>query len=422
MGSALAATAYKVKIASPLGWQKFIGTNAVPMLTSTLSAYQNEFRITTSASANMDPRVIFYFHDDINTIFPAVGIYGQDPYDPVRPSFSITGGNIRLQAGTGQGAYWYDNMQGVTHVPGANTISKVTVSGGIVVGVSDINISTLTAGGGYWSYSSSLINNQYDYLYPATGVLNLYVGGSITAVTPLGDRPNKFGSTNFTGYGTFGSYLDVGGNVSANNLISNSNIEVKAGGTDYTLKWDGSAGTLMLYDIAVEPKFIIDTNTLSRALALTGASFFTGDMSVSGNSSNEALAVTGNSFFSGDLSVNGIKNFKIDHPDPAKTKNYYLIYSSLEGPEVGIYVRHLFKIENEYTVELPYYWKYFIKQESLQVICDAEEYLERETNMERVIFKRTFSCHKKIIDASILIMAERIINEEFVIEKQKDIS
>jgi hypothetical protein len=59
----------------------------------------------------------------------------------------------------------------------------------------------------------------------------------------------------------------------------------------------------------------------------------------------------------------GTKNFKIDHPlDP---KNKDLIYSCLEGPEIGVYVRG--RIVNETEIELPNYWKNLVDRNSISV-------------------------------------------------------
>jgi hypothetical protein len=59
----------------------------------------------------------------------------------------------------------------------------------------------------------------------------------------------------------------------------------------------------------------------------------------------------------------GVKNFRIDHPlDP---KNKDLIYSCLEGPEIGVYIRG--RITNENEIELPDYWKELVDRNSISV-------------------------------------------------------
>jgi len=65
----------------------------------------------------------------------------------------------------------------------------------------------------------------------------------------------------------------------------------------------------------------------------------------------DELIVSGNVFVQGTLDAH-TKNFKIDHPTK---EGYYLIHSSLEGAERGIY--HRGKLENSNIIELPDYWE-----------------------------------------------------------------
>jgi hypothetical protein len=59
----------------------------------------------------------------------------------------------------------------------------------------------------------------------------------------------------------------------------------------------------------------------------------------------------------------GTKNFKIDHPlDP---KNKDLIYSCLEGPEIGVYIRG--RLTNRNEIELPIYWKELVDISTISV-------------------------------------------------------
>ena len=58
-----------------------------------------------------------------------------------------------------------------------------------------------------------------------------------------------------------------------------------------------------------------------------------------------------------------VKNFRIDHPlDP---KNKYLVYSSLEGPEVGVYF--LGRLRNSDEILIPKYWKALVDSSSITV-------------------------------------------------------
>jgi len=65
----------------------------------------------------------------------------------------------------------------------------------------------------------------------------------------------------------------------------------------------------------------------------------------------DTLIVSGNVFVDGTLDA-ATKNFKINHPT---MPGYYLVHSSLEGPERGIY--HRGKLKTSSTIHLPDYWK-----------------------------------------------------------------
>ena len=100
----------------------------------------------------------------------------------------------------------------------------------------------------------------------------------------------------------------------------------------------------------------------------TGGAFLTGStstnngipISVSGSGALEVqsnltfdgnvLNIIGNVFVQGTLDA-ATKNFKIDHPT---IPEYYLVHSSLEGPERGIYYRGKLKAID--TIHLPDYW------------------------------------------------------------------
>jgi hypothetical protein len=65
----------------------------------------------------------------------------------------------------------------------------------------------------------------------------------------------------------------------------------------------------------------------------------------------DLLTISGSIFVNGTLDA-ATKNFKIDHPT---MEGYYLVHSSLEGPERGIYYRG--KLKTSDTIHLPDYWK-----------------------------------------------------------------
>ena len=94
--------------------------------------------------------------------------------------------------------------------------------------------------------------------------------------------------------------------------------------------------------------------------SITGSlsgSIITTDFTYSG----DVLNVLGDVFVQGTLDA-ATKNFKIDHPTK---EGYYLVHSSLEGPERGIY--HRGKLHNIDTIHLPEYWEVLVEEENITV-------------------------------------------------------
>jgi len=105
------------------------------------------------------------------------------------------------------------------------------------------------------------------------------------------------------------------------------------------------------YNIAVS-QYLSDlsgsssTSTGSFTGSFTGSNFST-DFTFEG----DTLNVLGDVFVQGTLDA-ATKNFRIQHPT---MEGYYLIHSSLEGPERGIYYRGKLKTNN--IIHLPDYWE-----------------------------------------------------------------
>jgi len=61
--------------------------------------------------------------------------------------------------------------------------------------------------------------------------------------------------------------------------------------------------------------------------------------------------------------LNGtVKNFRIRHQSK---EGFDLVYSSLEGPEIGVYIRG--KAELDSVVELPDYWIWLVDESTISV-------------------------------------------------------
>jgi len=94
----------------------------------------------------------------------------------------------------------------------------------------------------------------------------------------------------------------------------------------------------------------------TASFAQGGEGLFSGTFSGSNYSTEftfdgDTLIVSGNVFVDGTLDA-ATKNFKIQHPT---MEGYYLLHSSLEGPERGIYHRGKLSVSN--IIHLPDYWK-----------------------------------------------------------------
>ena len=105
------------------------------------------------------------------------------------------------------------------------------------------------------------------------------------------------------------------------------------------------------FNIAIS-QYISD---LSGSFGASSTGSFTGSFTGSNYSTDftfegDTLNVLGDVFVQGTLDAS-TKNFKIQHPT---MPGYYLVHSSLEGPERGMYVRG--KLKTSDTIHLPDYW------------------------------------------------------------------
>jgi len=99
-----------------------------------------------------------------------------------------------------------------------------------------------------------------------------------------------------------------------------------------------------------------------------------------------------------------VKNFDIEHP--TKKNPWRLRYTSLEGPEAGVYIRG--KMEGENVISLPEYWKDLIHEESITVSITpvsgyADYYVDSISTKEIVIGRKGDG----IFNFHYIIMGER---------------
>jgi len=118
-----------------------------------------------------------------------------------------------------------------------------------------------------------------------------------------------------------------------------------------------------MYAVSASHEIVHETSSSfaeTASFAQGGDGEFTGSFTGSFSGSNystdftfdgDTLIVSGNVFVDGTLDA-ATKNFKIQHPT---MEGYYLLHSSLEGPERGIYHRGKLSVSN--IIHLPDYWK-----------------------------------------------------------------
>jgi hypothetical protein len=132
------------------------------------------------------------------------------------------------------------------------------------------------------------------------------------------------------------------------------------GSLDGTASFADSAtsASYALYAVSASYEIITEESSSfseTASFAQSGRGEFGGTFSGSNYSTEftfdgDVLNVLGNVFVQGTLDAS-TKNFKIQHPT---MPGYYLVHSSLEGPERGMYVRG--KLKTSDTIHLPDYW------------------------------------------------------------------
>ena len=183
-------------------------------------------------------------------------------------------------------------------------------------------LKTLTLGAGL-AYS----NGMFVIVTP-NGLPSIYMLGNVTAYN-ASTGVLTFNCTELAGSGTYTNWI--------------INLSGQSGGTSGTSGTSGAG-------------FDISGSTSSGLLSLvrsgSDAVRVNQDLTfvTSSGTTSSLLTVVGDIFVQGTLSA-ATKNFKINHPT---MPGYYLVHSSLEGPEKGIYYRG--KLKTNHIIHLPDYW------------------------------------------------------------------
>ena len=158
------------------------------------------------------------------------------------------------------------------------------------------------------------------------------------------------------------------------------------------------------------PLNIQPTCSASLAMKVDGDSKFVGD----GKTGPDAIVVEGDMFVSGAVDCGNKgklaarfgaadgrpKPFDIQHP--TKGEGHRLRYACIEGPEVGVYHRGRLKESN--VIELPYYWKDLVDENSitvqLQPIGSNQNLVIQEFNNEFIVIAEDSTNTDLITDLS----------------------
>lgn len=184
--------------------------------------------------------------------------------------------------------------------------------------------------------------------------------------------------------------------------------------------YDLEYGTYQYYaQSATAPSVVFDING-TETFSVTGISSLSGTSNIQGYQS-----VTGDIDILGDINVNGLKNFRIDHPDPLKANDHYLVYSALEGPKPSVYLDGELK-QNRFTnniyIKLPSYFKYLVLKDTIRVYLESVGYKKHEYVKNIDIDNDKITIRKNFFKKSHLnyfIMADRKLKNKFEVEIKK---
>ena len=127
---------------------------------------------------------------------------------------------------------------------------------------------------------------------------------------------------------------------------------------------------------------------------------------ISGGSSVDTIHVVGDMFVTGAVDCGNKgklasrfaaadaspKPFDLVHP--TKGKGHRLRYACIEGPEAGVYYRGRLKESN--VIELPYYWKDLVHEDSisvqLQPIGSSQDIIVMDFNNEKITLSGNVDC------------------------------
>ena len=268
-----------------------------------------------------------------------------------------------------------------------------------------------------------------------TGSYNILIGDSAGLTLNSGSNNTIIGSISAPTTSSTGLLLIGAG--------STSRIYIDATGSGYisgSLAYTGSLlGTSSYASATNNIGDAISNNTDDYLLTATGGSTINGESNLTfggsiltlGGGAGITLSGGGNIDIGGGQ-LNGVagsavnvdtvnasvKNFDIKHPTPALKDSHRLRYSSLEGPEISVYIRG--RLTNNNTIELPHYWVDLVHENSITVnltsIGNPQELYVTSANNKKV----TIEIKEGNIDCYYIIYGERKDVNKLVVEYIKE--
>ena len=209
--------------------------------------------------------------------------------------------------------------------------------------------------------------------------IGLHVGGSQWNV-PDQAILSKAGTFTCSGMSIFGDFSDIGGIATV------------------------TIGTSDEYSLQKNKKLSLHVKGNS---VLQGDSQTANGLRVSGGSSPDAVYIEGDLYVSGDIDGGNKgrlrsrfgtadslppKSFDIKHP--TKGSGWRLRHVSLEGPESAVFYRG--RLTGSNTIELPYYWKDLVHEDSITVsiqpIGSTQKIIVMEFDNEKVVLSGNTDC------------------------------
>lgn len=245
--------------------------------------------------------------------------------------FSELSGSTGGGGGGGAGTSGTSGTSGTAGTSGTSGATyKTTSSTALTVGT---GLKTMTLGAGL-AYSSGMF-----VIVTPNGLPSIYMLGNVTAYNAA-TGVLTFNCTETAGSGTYSSWI-----INLSGQSGGTSGSSGTSGAGFDISGSASSGLLSL------------VRSGSDAVRVNQDLLFV----TSSGATDSLLTVRGDVFVSGTLYAS-TKNFRIDHPS---MPGYYLIHSSLEGPERGIYYRG--KLKTSEIIELPDYWEDLTDETNISV-------------------------------------------------------